>query len=665
VGRDSPGDDDRWLPIDDQENGYYNYRLMHFRAEGDLVRYPDYVWSSAGYWAARGGLGVHLEEVAERHEGVLYSDILVLLNRDDLQRANERLVTPWEDQLQAMVDEQVQRMIDERGWRLAVPDRPVRVRVVGDGEPAMGGQPLGLGEGEFATAMLPNLYHGPTVASRPIAEVFVRIPRAVGGRGGFRSVGTFYDDQLAFTIGRHWLDNGQLPELPVSALYTLHRFPGHDAVNHRLNADLADSYRLLRTTSSQGESVLVHHDDSSSPVMEVMLVQAAPTREQADELAGGEAGTGGTLIPDELPPIEGMTMMPEPEAEPAVILSRRGVLLQKPHFRGVMRGYRLDIGLDGSVAPMMPEPACRFRVEDDQVFLEPLRRDVTLDGAPLRMGRRTELPGPEHRIAFANVALTWRSGDRTRDERWPYLGEVTVPAEPLELPMGSAFRIGRDRRKCEIALPDRAINENILWDPSVSRSGAIRTRAGEVPVESFTTDSIMVAGRHAEIDLRGSEPKVRALSRACPVFVRRRSGAVLRLIARDGATAQPLLLGDDLLIGNSLFRVILPAIGDEATPDPQPEPGSASNSGGTTPEPTPEPGGYSGEEAASVSLDEPLPASDAGPDRPPLTDPDPPPEDPVGPVYGAVPRALRRRGALPARWLAQTSLDETLTVIDH
>ena len=60
------GGAERWLQVDDRNNGFYNFRLMRFAAGGDLVRYPDYIWSSAGYWAARGGLSVHLEEVAER-----------------------------------------------------------------------------------------------------------------------------------------------------------------------------------------------------------------------------------------------------------------------------------------------------------------------------------------------------------------------------------------------------------------------------------------------------------------------------------------------------------------------------------------------------------------------------------------------------------------------
>jgi len=648
IGRASGSE--RWLPVDEPDNGYYNYRLMRFRAEGDLVRYPDYVWSSAGYWAARGGLSVHIEEVAERHDGVIYSDILVLLNREDRLRCQDRLVTPWEEQLQELVEHQVMRLLEERGWQLAVPERGVRVHVVGDGEAAMGGQPFGLGEGEFATALLPSLYHGPIAGSRPLAEVFVRVPKAAGGRGGFRSVGTFYDDQLAFTVGRHWLDNGQVPELSASALYTLHRFPGSDQVNHRLNADLADGYRLLRANSAQGESIQVQTRDTNQPVMEVMLVLT--DREGASVGDEQLAGTG-TLIPEDLAPGEGMTMIPEPEPEPSLVLSRRGVLLQKPLFKGVMRGYRLDIGMDGTIAPVLPGPASRLRVEEDRVYLEPLRRDVTLDGTPLRVGRRVRLEDNEHEIAFANVTLRFRATDHKRDPRWPYLGEITVPAEPVELAMGTTYRIGRDRRKCEIALPDRAVNENILWHPSVDRSGAIRTRSGEVSVQTFTTDSIMVAGLHAEVDLRGSEPKVRALSRVCPVFLRRNDGTVVRLVAKEGATAQPLLFADDLLIGNTLFRAILPATSCDAEP-PEPPPATPASDPGDTPV-EPANGGEERDPPTSLSSEEQPAATAAEPD-----------ESSQPRFYGVLPRALRKRIGLPrVLSVSRISLDESVTISVH
>ncbi len=660
VGRGRPSGTARWLPVDGPENGYYNFRLMHFRADGDLVRYPDYIWSSAGYWAARGGLSVQLEEVADRHEGVLYSDILVLLNSEDRLRCQDLLVTPWEEQLQELIEEQMERLMDDRAWRLAVPQRPIRVRVIGDGEAAMGGQPVGLEEGEFATALLPNLYHGPVSSSKPVAEVFVRIPRDVGGRGGFRSVGTFYDDQLAFTIGSHWLDNGRVDELPASALYTLHRYPGRDTVNHRLNADYADAYQLMRTSSIQGESVLVQARDADRAVMEVMLVHAEPAADQPSLMEA--AGGSGTLIPEGLAPMEGLTMMPEPDPDPAVILSRRGVLLQRPHFRGVMRGYRLDIGPDGSVVPLMPDPASRFRVEEDRVYLEPLRRDITLDGAPLQVGRRQRLTGPKHVIAFGNVTLTYRSMDRAKDPRWPYLGEVSIPAEPVELPMGARYRVGRDRRKCEISLPDRAVNENILWDPAVNRTGVIRTKSGEVPVESFTTDSIMVAGQHAEIDLRTDEAKVRAMSRVCPVFLRSRDGAVVRLIAKAGATAQPLRLGDDLLVGNTVFRIIMPAGPPEL---------SAGGAGRGKTVPTTQ--GASQEEPSDPSLasvetpDLEQTSPSLAPDLPSEESPPPeesPPDSLPERVYGSLPRALRRRISLPSLSLRYISLNEGQTVID-
>lgn len=686
VSRGSSSDAERWLPIDDLSNGYYNYRLMRFCSDGDLVRYPDYIWSSAGYWAARGGLSVHLEEVAERLDGAIYSDLLVLLNREDRKRCLDRLVLSWDDQLEALIERQVERMIEERGWRLATPSRPVRVRVIGDGEPAMGGEPVGLEEGEFATALLPSLYHGAVESSTPLAEVFVRVPKEAGGKGGFRSVGTFYDDQLAFTIGRHWLDNGQDPNLPVSALYTLHRFPGQQEINHRLNADLADAYSMVRTTSKQGDTITIQDIAESRPVLEVMLIPANVERAGAQPPREERSAPGdplGTLIPDGEPAFGGLTMIPEPEPVPSLVLSRRGVLLQRVHFTGVMRGYRMDITADGTILPLHPAPAARFRVEDGQVYLEPLRRDITLDGLPTQSGRRVLLDKLVHSISFGAVVLVYRVSERRDDPRWPYLAEVTVPAEPAELAVGGTYRIGRDRRKCEIALPDRSIIENILWHPSVNREGKIRTRAGEVPVESFTTDSIMVAGRHAEIDLRGSEPKVRALSKVCPVFVRRSDGKVLRLIAREGGTAQPLAPGDDLLVGNALYRVIVPG-GPAAllrtttkllppAEDPPSPTGTLSQEDSFLDPPEPEisdPGALHdltdlpslpGDEGARTPAGMVL-AAVAGTEDPL---PDPPAPEPSPPEwYGDLPRMLRRRIALPELGIDTVSLEEGLTVAE-
>lgn len=682
VSRGSGTDQERYLAIDDLENGYYNYRLMRFRSDGDLVRYPDYIWSSAGYWAARGGLSVHLEELAEALEGAIYSDILVVLNREDRKRCLERLVMSWDDQLEALVDKQVERMIAERGWRLATPGRPVRMRVVGDGDVAMGGEPVGLEEGEFATALLPSLYHGPVESSRPLAEVFVRVPKEVGGKGGFRSVGTFYDDQLAFTIGRHWLDNGRDLLLPASALYTLHRFPGQAEINHRLNADLADRYSMVRTSSGQGDTITIQEIASSRPVLEVMLipdgVERARSLPRDPRPAAGDPL--GTLIPDGEPAFGGLTMIPEPEPVPSLVLSRRAVLLQRVHFSGVMRGYHMDVTADGTIVPQHPAPAARFRVEDGEVHFEPLRRDITLDGVPTRAGRRQLLDKLVHTVCFGNVTLEYRAAPRRDDPRWPYLAEITVPAEPTELAVGGTYRVGRDRRKCEIPLPDRAVIENILWHPSVNRQGAIRTRTGEVPVESFTTDSIMVAGRHAELDLRGSEPKVRALSKVCPVFVRRADKSVLRLIAREGSTAQPLAAGDELLIGNALFRVILPGgaqgllhtttkLRPPADLTPPPE-GARHDDPSFLDPPEPEiadpdslhdltdlpslPGDESAHErqvvAAVQAGDEP--ASPRDPER-----------DPPG-WYGDLPKMLRSRLALPELGVDTISLDESLTVAE-
>ncbi|MDP7114850.1 MAG: FHA domain-containing protein [Myxococcota bacterium] len=666
------GGGERWLLVDDPDNGYYNFRLMRFAADGDLVRYPDHIWSTATRWGRPGGLREHLGELARRLDGTLYADVLIILSAEDRRRELEHGAASWEEGLQALVERQIGRLCQQQGWRMADPRRGPRLRVIGDGEPAMGGQPLGLQAGEFATALMPNLYHGPGEGSTPFASVYIRVPREAGGAGGFRQVGVFHDDQLAFTVGSHWLDNGRDAELPGPALYTLHRPPGHPEMLHRLNPDLADAYRLRQTAGPQGDTVTVEDGAGGAPVLEVMLIPANVSR--PSEAA---AGTGGTLVPEGVSVGDGLTLIPEPEPDPRVILSRRALLVQRVHFPRVMGGYQLDIGDDGSVAPQLPEPAARVLVDGEQIELRPLRAGVTVDGEELSADRTFPLTG-ERDIGLSRGRLTYRSCTHD-DPRWPYLGEFSVPAEPHELELGSAFRIGRDRRKCEIALPDRGIHENIHWLPTVDPRGTIPTRGGEVEVASFTTDSIMVAGRHAEIDLRGSEPKVRALSRACPVFVRRRTGARLRLIAKEGATAQPLRQGDELLVGNTLFRVILP-IGAVPAPPVNLSPAGAAPAGNPGAGAT---GAGPGDSSASAAphrrartlphlgpqTDLSLPARKPPPRKCSPVDPDATlmenaTSDREDDRYGDLPRFLRKRSDLPRVGTARITLEQGLTVMD-
>ncbi len=682
------GGAERWLAVDDPDNGYYNFRLMRFAADGDLVRYPDHIWSTATRWNRPGGLRAHLQEVASRMDGVVYSDVLVLLSAEDRQRQIDRGAADWEDQLQALLSKQIERLCDPQGWLTATPERPVTVRVVGDGEPAMGGRPLGLDPGEFATALLPNLYHGPLADSRPFVDVYIRVPRSAGGQGGFRQVGILHHDQLAFTIGSHWLDNGRDASLPASALYTLHRPPDREGLLHRLNPDLADAYQLRQTEGPQGATVSVEDAEAGRVVLEVMLIPSRP-RPTAASLSGEPDEVGSAAA-------GGMTVIPEPEPDPRVILSRRALLLQRVHFPRVMDGYHVDIAGDGSVGPHLPDPAARLTVRGDALFLGALADEVGLDGKAVDEGAEVPLTGRRHEIATDRGGLVLTLAEPGADPRWPYLGELSLPAEPHELAIGSTHRIGRDRRKCEVALADRAVNENIQWCAGVDPTGTIPTRGGQVPASSFTTDSIMVAGRHAEVDLRGSEPKVRALSRACPVFVRRRSGAVLRLIAKDGATAQPLRQGDELLIGNTLFRVILPhgtqpslrvdiSPGGGSTSGALPRGGGSSADGPSSTNP-PVRGGDARRarrvEARQVSRALPLlgPQTDLSLPRRPRAEtirPTPPPPTPSDPTlveevdsgpdedrYGDVPRSLRRRPALPQLAGTPEPLDEGMTVMD-
>ncbi|MCK6528468.1 hypothetical protein L6R50_13250 [Myxococcota bacterium] len=567
----SPGsvrarEEGRWLAVDPTPGGYYDGRVMRFRAEGDLVGYPEYVWSNSPYWAARGGLSVHFEEVAESQKGAVYGDVLVVLSPETWKRGREDLLHPWEDRLRQQLEHAFGEARQKREWTLAHPRRPLTVQAIVDGGPEMHGATLGLEGAEFATVLSPNLYVGPGAESRPLFEVFVRLPSDPRAGERFRAVGTFWDDQLAFTVGAHWLDNGRVPALPCSALYTLHRYPGREGVNHHLSPEVQDRYVLQRAAAGGGEKVTIEDVESGDVLVEVMLIAAEGAF--LGEIPGSTPSRGDptpdlqkTFVPEDLPLGGGLTIIPDPEPTPTLVLSERAFLLQKVHFSEVMTGYRVDVGPAGEVAPSLPEPVGRFRVEGREVSFEPLRRDLTVDGLPVVAGRRIPLHKPEHRVAWGDVEVLYRALEHARDPRWPYLASVSVPSRSHGMPFGEKYSIGRDQRRCELTLPDRPGHANIHWAPGAGEGADVRTRGGRITRDRLTTDAIMVAGRHASLDLTGPVPVVRAASVSCAVFVRRGDGEVVRLTIAAGAeegAGTELRPDDELLVGNSLFRVGLP-----------------------------------------------------------------------------------------------------------
>lgn len=555
----------RWCGVDSFPSGTYNDRFLKHRADGDFVRNPEYLWSPGPYWAARGGFDAHFRRLADQLAGAVYSDALLVLHPEDHARTRASLLRSWESAAAAELADCWRRLLESEGWTRAVPGRDLHLRVLPDGDPALGST-LGLEPGEFATALMPNLHLGPGPEAVPLVEVFAADPS-----GRFSSIGTLWSDQLAFSVGAHALDNGRRAELGDSCVYTVHRIPGEDGLHHRLGAGREDRFVLRTGTAQGGETVQVVDVRRDKVVLEVMLVAA---RHLAAELPRvGErpdaprvalpafapppvTGFEGTILPGDLDlgTLGAFSIVPESLPDRVFTLVERGYLLQRVHFKDAMRGYRIEIDRDGRIGPKVGAPVATVRVRDGRVEVEAVERDVSVDGRPLRPGESAPLDDLRHSLSWRGGSVEYGSMRRSGDRKWPYLGCLTAPRRTTPLPLGETCTIGRDGRSCDVPLPDRAVGDNIDWRDGAT-TGPIEVQGGEVDRRTFRTDAICVPTRAAALTLTAGAPSVENLSGTCSLHVLRPDGEMARLGKGASAVLTP---GDELCIGNLLFSLLLP-----------------------------------------------------------------------------------------------------------
>lgn len=560
----------RWCGLDRFPSGTYNDRFLKHCADGDFVRNPEYLWSPGPYWAARSGFDAHFRRLADQLGGAVYSDALLVLHPEDHARTCASLLRSWETAAGNELADCWLRLVEAEGWGLVMPHRSFHLRVLADGDPALG-SPLGLEPGEFATGLFPNLHLGPDEHAVPLVEVFVADPR-----GHFASVGTMWSDQLAFSLGAHPLDNALTTVFDDSCVYTVHRIPGEDGLHHRIGAGQQERLVLRTGTAQGGATVQVFDANRDKVVLEVMLVAAqhlaaelprVGERRNAPRVALPSfsplpADVLGTMVPEgvDFGTLGAFSIIPESLPDSIYTLVERGFLLQRVHFKELMRGYRLEIDRDGRVAPKVSRPVARIEVLDDRVSVTAVERDLSVDGHPLPMGESRALDEARHELNWRGGALAYGSMRKAKDRKWPYLGCLTAPRRTTPLPEGDTYTIGRDGRSCDVPLPDRSVAENILWRDGAS-SGEVQVQGGAVDRTTFRTDAICVATRAAQIDLSGPGVQVENLSASCTLHVTRPDGELVRL--RKGASTA-LHEGDELFVGNQLFSLLRP--GEDESP---------------------------------------------------------------------------------------------------
>jgi hypothetical protein len=588
------GDQAHSVALDDS-NPYYNFRLRRHKAEGDLVADPGLLWYTSPYVKRRSGLGTHVSADVGEGNSANYTDILLILSREDFARAKE----DWHQSATRALQQEFDNFCRRENYSRLHAHRPLGVRVIEDGSASMGNVSLGLSRGEFITGILPNLYTGPVRGSYPVIGVHVNLP---GVWDGYQEVGRLYNDQSLFTLGNHWLDNFSHPSLQQAALYRLRQYPDGSFV-HIINPDLQDQYQVT-STNQGGASVLTLATRSGQPLAYMVLAVIDPpsARPSTKSEAGkaepvrpevrGERPTG-TPTPEPargrpsipLPPISppkspparradqapsiappmmlddiggsntlgGKTIIPDMPQERVFTLQERGALLQKVHFANFMLGYDVYFGTRGELGTHVENPAATFQVRRRSVSLVAHVDGVVVGGRPVPPGVEVPIEG-DVKIEVAGQRMEYYDLRGLQVEGWPYVGEIRRPASSTYMIWGEDYQIGRSR-ECRVVLPDEPRNDNIHWKPAIGDGATIRARSGEIPKSRFYTDSIMVASEHAGIDLRPPVPKIVCTARYCYVYVRR-NGTVYPMFPAT-SPQQPkeleLMPGDEILIGNCLF----------------------------------------------------------------------------------------------------------------
>ncbi len=568
------GDSAHTVALDDA-NPYYNYRLRRHKAEGDLLERAALLWYTSPYVKRRQGLGTHV--ASEVGDGVAnYTDVLVILSRDDFDRASEA----WHEEAVRVLQGEFETYCRREGFSRLHAHRPIAFRILRDGSDEMGGQDLGLTRGEFVTGLLPNLYTGPVRGSFPVIGVNVNLP---GVWEGYQEVGRLYNDQILFTLGNHWLDNFQHPSLEQAALYRLRQYPDGSFV-HIVNPDLQDSYQV--TTANQGgASVLTLATRGGKPLAYIVLAVIDPpsTRPSAAPIAtptpsspppAAPAAQRPPPVPSIAPPmladdgddfplpagsnisgLQSKTIVPDAPSERIFTLQERGAMLQKVHFSAFMLGYDVYLGKRGELGTHVDDPAATFQVRKRSVSIVAHMDGVKVGGRPVPADVEVPIEG-DMGIEFAGQRFEYRDLRWVKAEGWPYVGEIRRPASSTYMIWGEEYHIGRSR-ECRVVLPDEPRNENIHWKPSMGDGATIRTRTKEIPKSRFYTDSIMVASEHATIDLKKESPEVVCTANHCYVYVRRGESVEPLFPSSSGRQPQVAALqpSDEVLIGNCLFHV--------------------------------------------------------------------------------------------------------------
>jgi class 3 adenylate cyclase len=200
------------------------------------------------------------------------------------------------------------------------------------------------------------------------------------------------------------------------------------------------------------------------------------------------------------------TMMLTRPSQAAVDLVICGLALPAVPFSEIVASYSYDLLADGRWVTRASRAIARLIVDSSGVSVTALQGEISVDGAMLPTGTKTEL--------FQTVLLSTPAGKFKFVPTNRYAGVILNDTDMrLALRLGQTGEMGRSPGSPGLAFPNRPGQDNIQWC-----SGQRAERARE---SGFTMDRVLAGRQQASIRYDGNKMRLEPLHGECPTYVMR------------------------------------------------------------------------------------------------------------------------------------------------
>lgn len=488
---------------------YFSQRIMIYRASGDIVENPELIWKSG----SKNGLIHSILQFSGREFPA--SEIVIFIPEQEFSRISRS----WYSQCLEVLSPLYFSLIRERNITQKF-ETNVRFGFSPDGH---NGLELGLKENEFAIGLLDNR-HQETEDSLPLVDIKAHI---AAQSDTFQSLGTLYNDQIAWTLGAHPLDTKRIEKLQIpSALLvaqdeygelSFQTNPAYEHLGLRPVPNFINRRELIYRDRVLMTLIFETYELNRRTIDKSMLLNIA-TKTLQISLS-------------------------------SLQLQKMGFMFQKNRFSQWMEGYDLYLHRGYELNSHKEKALGRFRIQGGIIHFLSFKPPCFVDDAILAANKEIRLCHGMQ-INCSGLIFSFHIHPFVKQKNWPYLGEIRFNPTSQTLNYGSEYTIGRSA-DCAVALSSGSDNSNIIWKPEYVQGRRLPYRDTSVPKSSISTYSIMVGPKHAILDLRG-DPSLCIIHKKYPAFIRR--GEQVLSLSTPGRK-KALLSGDAILVGNEIFGV--------------------------------------------------------------------------------------------------------------